>query len=58
MYSFIFPNTLFFNSKALPKFLLSVPRADRNAVQEMYYLLDKWAEIQPLDALEVLTQFH
>jgi len=40
--------------KALPKFLLSVPRTDRNAVQEMYSLLERWAPIEPLDALELL----
>lgn len=38
---------------ALPKFLRSVPKTDRIAIQEMHKLLAEWAPGAPVDALEV-----
>eukprot|EP01125_Pyxidicula_operculata_P015695 TRINITY_DN5353_c0_g2_i4.p1 TRINITY_DN5353_c0_g2~~TRINITY_DN5353_c0_g2_i4.p1 ORF type:complete len:672 (-),score=156.65 TRINITY_DN5353_c0_g2_i4:251-2266(-) len=46
------------NPKALPKFLSAVPRTDYLARQEMYRLLECWAPIKPLDALELLDSSH
>eukprot|EP01119_Soliformovum_irregulare_P017393 TRINITY_DN5165_c0_g1_i1.p1 TRINITY_DN5165_c0_g1~~TRINITY_DN5165_c0_g1_i1.p1 ORF type:complete len:1287 (-),score=389.49 TRINITY_DN5165_c0_g1_i1:1418-5278(-) len=40
--------------KALPKFLTSVAYNDRLAVQIMHSMLDDWAQIGALDALELL----
>uniref|UniRef100_A0A6B2KX87 phosphatidylinositol 3-kinase n=1 Tax=Arcella intermedia TaxID=1963864 RepID=A0A6B2KX87_9EUKA len=40
--------------QALPKYLMSVPKTDRNAIQEMHKLIPEWAPIQPVDALELL----
>jgi len=40
--------------KALPKFLRSVPKTDRIAVQEMHRLLNEWAVGAPVDYLELL----
>eukprot|EP01126_Amoeba_proteus_P004228 TRINITY_DN11421_c0_g4_i3.p1 TRINITY_DN11421_c0_g4~~TRINITY_DN11421_c0_g4_i3.p1 ORF type:complete len:857 (-),score=216.68 TRINITY_DN11421_c0_g4_i3:53-2623(-) len=39
---------------ALPKFLMSCCQTDRIAVQEMHQLLEEWAPINPVDALELL----
>eukprot|EP01123_Difflugia_compressa_P003694 TRINITY_DN1496_c0_g1_i1.p1 TRINITY_DN1496_c0_g1~~TRINITY_DN1496_c0_g1_i1.p1 ORF type:complete len:482 (-),score=84.89 TRINITY_DN1496_c0_g1_i1:139-1584(-) len=33
---------------------MSVPKTDRNAIQDMHQLINEWAEIQPTDALELL----
>lgn len=40
--------------RALPRFLVSVPKANRLAIQEMYRLMKIWAPIKPIDALELL----
>jgi phosphatidylinositol-4,5-bisphosphate 3-kinase len=40
--------------RGLAKFLVSVPKTDRNAVQESYRLLDIWTKPSPHDALELL----
>jgi hypothetical protein len=42
------------NGKALPKFINSVTKTDRVAVQEMRRLIGVWAPMEPLDALELL----
>lgn len=39
---------------ALPKFLQSVNKTDRVAIQEMHRLLIEWAPITPVEALELL----
>jgi hypothetical protein len=41
----------------LAKFLASVPKTDRNAVQESYRLLDAWTKPSPHDALEVDSHY-
>eukprot|EP01029_Cantina_marsupialis_P008233 TRINITY_DN195920_c0_g1_i3.p1 TRINITY_DN195920_c0_g1~~TRINITY_DN195920_c0_g1_i3.p1 ORF type:complete len:430 (+),score=144.77 TRINITY_DN195920_c0_g1_i3:98-1387(+) len=41
-------------AKALPVFLRSVPWNDYDSVQEAYRLLREWAEISPIDALQLL----
>jgi len=41
--------------QSLPKFLMSVPKSDRIAIQEMHKLLALWNKfIKPVDALELL----
>lgn len=47
-------NNLKFNPKALSKFLLSVPWHHPYAVYEAHTLLNEWAPIEPIDALELL----
>ena len=44
----------FSNPSCLPKFLVSIPYASRNCVQEMHRLLVDWDALHPLDALELL----
>jgi phosphatidylinositol-4,5-bisphosphate 3-kinase len=46
------------SARALPKFLLSVPWNNADAVQEAHRLLDVWQRPTPIDALQLLdTQF-
>eukprot|EP01126_Amoeba_proteus_P013695 TRINITY_DN15872_c0_g1_i3.p1 TRINITY_DN15872_c0_g1~~TRINITY_DN15872_c0_g1_i3.p1 ORF type:complete len:690 (-),score=145.45 TRINITY_DN15872_c0_g1_i3:170-2239(-) len=40
--------------QSLPKYLMSVPKTNKVAVQEMHQLLEKWPEGNPLDAFELL----
>lgn len=42
------------NPHCLPKFLVSVPYYSRNSIYEMHRLLEKWEQLPPLDALELL----
>lgn len=39
--------------KALPKYLISVPKTNKVAIQEMHVLLKQWTKGDPVDALEV-----
>jgi len=51
---FSHPTYLKTRPKALPKFARSVPWNDRFAVAKMHRLLNQWAELAPVDSLELL----
>lgn len=40
--------------KALPKYLISVSKVNKAAIQEMHVLLKSWSKGDPVDALELL----